>query len=41
MSKIQLPVPPGILVSGGAALAGLFAGGLLFLILSLLNMIPW
>lgn len=41
MSKPQIPVPPGVLVSGGAALAGLAAGALLFLILALLNLIPW
>jgi len=41
MKKYQIPVPPGILVSGGAALAGIAAGALLFLILALCGLIPW
>lgn len=41
MKKYQIPVPPGILVSGGATLAGIATGVTLFIILSLLNVIPW
>jgi hypothetical protein len=39
MRKYQLPVPPGILVSGGAALAGIATGVILFFILALIGMI--
>lgn len=41
MRKYQIPVPPGILVSGGAVLAGLATGAVLFLILALCDWTPW
>lgn len=37
MRKYQLPVPPGILVSGGAALAGIATGAVIFIILALMG----
>jgi hypothetical protein len=39
VSKMKLPVPPGILLPGGAVLAGIAFGCVLFFILALLGIL--